>query len=160
VDDLAGDLPTEARDLVTFLGQVSDAYKARALASGDLYVAPHIGGESFGIVLLEAMAAGTPVLASDLEAFSQVLDRGRVGNLVPVGDSDALAQAAVRLLSDQDRRAELAVLGRARAAEFDWSSITQRILSVYETVAVPGEKVREDDRQGPGMFAGRMRGPR
>lgn len=158
VDDLAAVLPAEVRDSVTFLGQVSDADKARALASGDVYVAPHIGGESFGIVLLEAMAAGTPVLASDLEAFSHVLEGGRVGSLVPVGDSAALARAAVALLESPDRRAELAVLGRVRAAEFDWSLITQRILAVYETVAVPGEKVREDDRQGPGMFAGRLRG--
>jgi phosphatidylinositol alpha-mannosyltransferase len=153
-------LPVGLRDQVTFLGRVSDADKARALASGDLYVAPHVGGESFGIVLLEAMAAGTPVLASDLVAFRQVLDDGRTGTLVPVADSRRLAQAAVELLQEPARRAELAAAGRARAAEYDWSVVTQQILAVYDTVRAPGEKVLEDDRQGPGVFAGRLRGAR
>ena len=151
-------LPPELRDQVTFLGRVSDAEKARALASGDVYVAPHVGGESFGIVLLEAMAAGTPVLASDLVAFSQVLDGGRTGCLVPVGDAARMAEEAVELLGSPARRAALAEAGRVRAAEYDWSVVTQQILAVYETVRAPGEKVFEDDRQGPGMFAGRLRG--
>lgn len=158
VDDMTQRLPTHLRESVVFLGRVSESDKARALASADVYVAPHVGGESFGIVLLEAMAAGTPVLASDLMAFSQVLDGGTVGVMSPVGDADALARAAVELLAAPERRAELTRLGRARAAEYDWSVVTDRIVAVYETVAVPGEKVREDDRQGPGMFAGRLRG--
>ncbi|HUW15560.1 MAG TPA: glycosyltransferase family 4 protein [Actinomycetes bacterium] len=151
-------LPPGLRDRVTFLGRVSDADKARALASADIYVAPHIGGESFGIVLLEAMAAGTAVLASDLVAFRQVLDGGHTGRLVPVGDATRLADAAIELLRSPKQRAELADAGQVRAAEYDWSVVTQQILAVYDTVRGPGEKVLEDDRQGPGVFAGRRRG--
>lgn len=158
--DLVGRLPSGLRDDVVLLGRVSDADKARALASGDLYVAPHTGGESFGIVLLEAMAAGTPVLASDLVAFSQVLDGGTFGDLVPVGDAAALADRAVALLASPRRRQELAARGRSRVAQYDWEVVTSQILSVYETVRTPGEKVTEDDRQGPGIFAGRLRGTR
>ena len=81
VDEVRRELPEPVRDRVVLLGLVSDADKARMLRSVDVYVAPNTGGESFGIVLLEAMAAGTPVLASDLEAFRAVLDDGRAGRV-------------------------------------------------------------------------------
>ena len=73
---------------------VSDEDKARLLRSVDLYVAPNTGGESFGIILVEAMSAGAPVLASDLDAFAQVLDQGAAGELFANEDADALADAA------------------------------------------------------------------
>ncbi len=76
-------LPKEMREHVRFLGMVSDEDKARFLRSVDVYVAPNTGGESFGIILVEAMSAGAPVLASDLDAFAQVLDQGRRGNCSP-----------------------------------------------------------------------------
>ncbi|NUS45033.1 MAG: glycosyltransferase family 4 protein, partial [Mycobacteriaceae bacterium] len=76
-----------------FLGQVDDERKASALRSADVYCAPNLGGESFGIVLVEAMAAGTPVVASELDAFRRVLRDGAAGGLTPVGDSATLAQA-------------------------------------------------------------------
>ena len=76
-------LPADVRDAVSFLGMVDDPTRAQALASADLYVAPHTGGESFGITLVEAMAAGAPVLASDLRAFALVLQQGRLGTAVP-----------------------------------------------------------------------------
>ena len=154
IDDM---LPAALRSQVEVLGKVDEATKARALASVDLYVAPHIGGESFGIVLLEAMAAHTPVLASDLPAFRSVLDDGACGALFPVGDSAALADEAVALLGDAQRLATLRAAGDVRVAAFDWPKVTARIVSVYETVTQTGEKVREDDRQGPGVFAGRLR---
>ena len=75
------------------LGQVSDEEKASALRSADVYCAPNLGGESFGIVLVEAMAAGTAVVASELDAFRRVLRDGQAGLLVPIGNSDALAEA-------------------------------------------------------------------
>lgn len=150
-------LPVALRRHVEVLGRVDEVTKARALASVDLYVAPHVGGESFGIVLLEAMAAHTPVLASDLPAFRSVLDDGACGALFPVGDSDALAEAAMRLLADPERRASLRAAGDVRVAGYDWPKVTARVVSVYETVTQSGEKVREDDRQGPGVFAGRLR---
>ena len=76
---------------VEFLGMVSDEDKARLLRSVDLYVAPNTGGESFGIILVEAMSAGAPVLAADLDAFAQVLDQGAAGELFANEDADALA---------------------------------------------------------------------
>ena len=92
----AGDLARHLR----FLGQVDDAGKASAMRSADVYCAPNIGGESFGIVLVEAMAAGTAVVASDLHAFRRVLRDGAVGWLVPVGDGAALADGLIDLLRD------------------------------------------------------------
>jgi len=135
-DDVRDALPADVFDRVHLLGQVSDADKARMLASVDVYVAPNIGGESFGIVLLEAMAVGTPVLASDLEAFRAVLDGGRSGQLFATGDSDDLAREAAVLLDDPDARAALVVLGRATARSYDWSTVARDIVRVYETVAV------------------------
>jgi phosphatidylinositol alpha-mannosyltransferase len=99
-------------------------------------VAPNIGGESFGIVLLEAMAVGTPVLASDLEAFRAVLDGGRSGQLFTTGDPDDLALKAAELLDDPDARTALVALGRATARSYDWSTVARDIVRVYETVAV------------------------
>lgn len=101
------DLPEEMRSRVEFLGMVSDEDKARFLRSVDVYVAPNTGGESFGIILVEALSAGAPVLASDLDAFAQVLDHGAAGELFANEDADALAASAVRLLGDPGRRAEL-----------------------------------------------------
>jgi phosphatidyl-myo-inositol alpha-mannosyltransferase len=135
-DEVRDVLPPGVFDRVHLLGQVSDADKARMLASVDVYVAPNIGGESFGIVLLEAMAVGTPVLASDLEAFRAVLDAGRSGQLFATGDSDDLAMKAAELLDDPDARAALVVLGRATARSYDWSMVARDIVRVYETVAV------------------------
>lgn len=150
-------LPDELGRRVELLGRVSEPDKAALLSSVDLYIAPHIGGESFGIVLLEAMAAGSPVLASDLSAFRDVLDGGRCGGLFVAGDAASLAREASHLLADAERRERLVLAGSERAAEFDWSRVARQIMAVYETVGAQGEKVREDDRQGPGMFAGRLR---
>lgn len=130
-------LPERVVEATEFLGVLSDEDKASALASADLYIAPHTGGESFGIVLVEAMAAGTPVLASDLAAFRRVLDAGRTGMAgatFATGRADDLAELAVELLSDGDRRRALGDLGRARAATFDWAVVAEEILAVYETV--------------------------
>ena len=157
VDEARSALPSGVRDRVTFLGRVSGDDKASALASVDVLVAPNTGGESFGIVLLEAMAAGAPVIASDLVAFRSVLDGGRAGVLTPVGDPSALAQAAIDLLPDRERQAQLASRGAAVAHRYDWDTVARQILDVYATVTAPGILVTEDDRQGPGMFAGRLR---
>jgi phosphatidylinositol alpha-mannosyltransferase len=135
-DEVRSALPAELLDRVELLGQVSDVDKARMLRSVDVYVAPNIGGESFGIVLLEAMAVGTAVLASDLEAFRAVLDGGRSGQLFATGDPDDLALKAAELLDDPDARAALVVLGRAIARSYDWSTVARDIVRVYETVAV------------------------
>jgi phosphatidyl-myo-inositol alpha-mannosyltransferase len=136
-DEVRNALPAELADRVELLGLVSDADKARMLGSVDIYVAPNIGGESFGIVLLEAMAVGTPVLASDLDAFRAVLDGGRSGQLFATGDADDLAAKAAGLLDDSEARAALVPLGMATARSYDWSTVARDIERVYETV-VPG----------------------
>jgi phosphatidylinositol alpha-mannosyltransferase len=141
-------LPRELRDRVEFLGMVSDGDKARLLRSVDLYVAPNTGGESFGIILVEAMSAGAPVLASDLDAFAQVLDGGEAGELYANEDADALAAAAVRLLGDAGRRAELRGRGSRHVRRFDWSTVGADILAVYETVTDGAASVAPDERVG------------
>lgn len=124
------------------LGQVSDEEKASALRSADVYCAPNLGGESFGIVLVEAMAARTPVVASELDAFRRVLRDGTAGMLTPVGDSDALAAALDAVLSDPDRRRALIDVASEVVAEYDWPVVAEQILRVYETVTVGAHGVR------------------
>lgn len=150
-------LPEELRPRVEFLGMISDEDKARFLRSVDLYVAPNTGGESFGIILVEAMSAGAPVLASDLDAFAQVLDQGAAGELFANEDADALAVAATRLLGDSERRAELRERGRAHVRRFDWSTVGADILSVYETVTDGAAAVAADERSGRRMWFGPAR---
>jgi phosphatidyl-myo-inositol alpha-mannosyltransferase len=108
------------------LGPVDDAVKAAALRSMDVFCAPHTGGESFGMVLAEAMAAGAPVLAADLDAFRAVL--GGAGSLFPAG---RLAEALRALLDDPARRATLSATGRARAVAFDWPVVARSFVRVY-----------------------------
>lgn len=141
-------LPAEMRSRVEFLGMVSDEDKARLLRSVDLYVAPNTGGESFGIILVEAMSAGAPVLASDLDAFAQVLDQGEAGELFTNEDANALATAAVRLLGDPARLAELRERGSRHVRRFDWSTVGADILAVYETVTTGATSVATDERVG------------
>ncbi|WP_028930980.1 glycosyltransferase family 4 protein [Pseudonocardia asaccharolytica] len=125
-------------DRLDILGAVDEATKAAALRSIDVYCAPNLGGESFGMVLTEAMAAGAPVLASDLDAFRRVLggsDGPRTGApagvFVPPGDARALAAALADLLDDPARRAALTAAGRRRVAEYDWPVVADSVLQVY-----------------------------
>ncbi|MER7396669.1 glycosyltransferase family 4 protein [Streptomyces sp. NPDC000151] len=141
-------LPAELRSRVEFLGMVTDEDKARLLRSVDLYVAPNTGGESFGIILVEAMSAAAPVLASDLDAFAQVLDQGEAGELFTNENAPALAAAAIRLLRDPARLAELRERGSRHVRRFDWSTVGADILAVYETVADGAASVDTDERVG------------
>ena len=139
------DLREEAAELaghLTFLGQVENHEKASALRSADVYCAPNTGGESFGIVLVEAMAAGTAVVASNLDAFRRVLDDGEAGRLVPVEDPGALAEALIAVLSDDDLRSGYIAAASAAVARYDWSVVADDIMRVYETVAGAGAKVQ------------------
>ncbi|MFC1415958.1 glycosyltransferase family 4 protein [Streptacidiphilus cavernicola] len=141
-------LPPEVRSRIEFLGMVTDHEKASLLRSVDVYVAPNTGGESFGIILVEAMSAGAPVLASDLDAFRQVLDGGAAGELFPVEDAEALAAAAIRLLGDPDRLAALRASGAAHVRRFDWETVGADILSVYETVTTGAAALVDADPGG------------
>jgi phosphatidylinositol alpha-mannosyltransferase len=125
-----------------FLGQVDDAAKASALRSADVYCAPNLGGESFGIVLVEAMAAGTPVVASDLHAFRRVLRDGQAGRLVAVDDSAALAEGLIAVLENDSLAKRYAAAGEEAVRRYDWSVVANQIMRVYETVAVTGNKVQ------------------
>lgn len=114
---------------VRFAGRVDEADKRSLLASGSIHVAPNLRGESFGIVVAEAMAAGSAVVASDLPAFRDVL--AGTGVHVPAGDATVLADSLIALLGDPDRRARLGRDARLRAADFDWSVVTDRYLAAY-----------------------------
>ncbi len=129
--ELAG---PDLRHTLRFLGRVSDAEKASMLKSLDVYCAPNTGGESFGIILTEAMSAGTPVVASDLDAFRRVLDGGIAGVLTPIGDSPALARSLGTVLDDSGRRAVLSAQGRRVVAAYDWPVVAATVVKVYETV--------------------------
>jgi len=129
--ELVAGVPPALRDRVVYLGQVSEADKPRMLRSVDLYVAPNTGGESFGMILTEAMAAGTPVVASDLDAFRRVLDGGRAGRLFPTGDAAALAEVLGSLLDAPEERAALVAGAREAVAGYDWPVVALRVLEVY-----------------------------
>jgi phosphatidylinositol alpha-mannosyltransferase len=124
-----------------FLGQVDDAEKASGLRSADLYCAPNTGGESFGIVLVEAMAAGTPVVASDLDAFRRVLLDGAAGRLVPTDDPEVLAESIITVLSDDELRCGYVKTAATAVRRYDWSVVAQQIMRVYETVAASRARV-------------------
>jgi phosphatidylinositol alpha-mannosyltransferase len=116
---------------VEFLGKVSDAEKAQLYRTADIFVSPATGGESFGIVLLEAMAASAPIVASDIHGYKGVVRRGREGLLVPPHEPKELALALGRLLDDPGLRAEMGAAGRARAEAFSWPSVTAKVEDYY-----------------------------
>jgi phosphatidylinositol alpha-mannosyltransferase len=116
---------------VEFLGRVSDREKAQLFRTADVYVSPATGRESFGIVLLEAMAAGTPVVCSDIHGYKGVVRRGREGLLVPPREPKPLAGAIARLLADDELRARMALSGQERAEEFSWSRVTAKVDDYY-----------------------------
>lgn len=149
--DFRSDLPAALTGKVELLGMLSEIDKARLLRSVDVYCAPNLGGESFGVILLEAMAAGTPIVASELDAFAAVLEDGAGGVLVPCGDATALAGALGRVLDDAPLRAALAAAGARIVADYDWPVVAGRILDVYETVvaASPGEVTALPDSESP-----------
>jgi phosphatidylinositol alpha-mannosyltransferase len=135
-DEVCARVSPELRDRIVVLGLVSEQDKIRAYHSVDVFVAPNLGGESFGIVLAEAMSAGAPILASDIEAFRRVLLGGRAGALFPVGNAAALAAGAADLLDDPARRKLLSAEARAAVRAYDWSTVARAVVRVYETVAV------------------------
>ena len=129
------------RDRVVFLGEVNEEDKVRVLHSVDVFCAPNTGGESFGYVLAEAMAAGAPIVASDLEAFRRVLRGGQAGELFPAEDPAALAAAIGRLLGDPQRRADLSTAAFEAVQAYDWPVVARDVVRVYETVISGGGHV-------------------
>jgi len=143
-EELLKDAGPELAKRIVLLGQVDDETKARALRSVDVYCAPNTGGESFGIILTEAMSAGAAVAASDLDAFRRVLDDGKAGVLTAVEDPAALAAGLRDLLADAGRRADFVEVARQRVMTFDWSVVANQVLRVYESaMAADPRRVRE-----------------
>lgn len=126
---------------ITFLGRLTEEEKVKFLASLNLYVAPNTGGESFGIILAEAMASGTPVLASDIPAFVDLLSVGNCGQTFASEDSSALAHSITDLLKSTERLQKLAENGLVAAIRFDWGSVADQIMSVYEVAMTGNGKV-------------------
>ncbi|MSW58292.1 MAG: glycosyltransferase [Actinobacteria bacterium] len=131
----------ELRGRVKFLGLLSDKEKESFLKSIQIYVAPNTGGESFGIILTEALSAGTAVVASDIPAFKAVLENGEAGALFQNEDSTDLAKVLVELLRDKDRREKLASNGKLSAQKYDWQVVAEQIESVYEMAIAGGQRV-------------------
>ncbi|MEV4076357.1 glycosyltransferase family 4 protein [Nonomuraea fuscirosea] len=132
-------------DRVTVLGMVSEADKIRAYHSVDVFCAPNTRGESFGIVLAEAMASGATVLASDIPAFRRVLGEGQAGALFTNGDPASLAREAAALLGAPERRAKLAAEALVAVRKYDWSTVARDVVRVYETVTMSGAGRVEED---------------
>ena len=156
-----GDAPdiraTVARfgDSVSFLGGISDEEKESLLAGASIYVAPQTGGESFGIVLVEAMAARTTVVASDIPAFRAVLEDGRAGALFETGSSDSLASALVELLGDRERLDALADAGQRASAQYDWEVVADKVFEVYKLAIEMGSPADSGSRRALDLIRGR-----
>ena len=152
-EELIDEVPLADRLAISHIGRISNVQKPDVFASGTVYVAPNTGGESFGIVLLESMASGTPVVASDLPAFVRVLENGKSGVTFKNEDPEDLAQVLIETLRDENKLAALKAAGYARASQFDWALVATRVLEIYESVHLPGIKVEPDLA---GQFLGRL----
>lgn len=124
------------RQRFTFLGRITEEDKANFMSSVSIYVAPNTGGESFGIILAEALAGGASVLASDIPAFDSLLGHGKYGSLFQSENSEDLAKRAIELFNNPELRRTIARAGRAYAQSFDWDVVAERIYDVYEMAMV------------------------
>ena len=140
-EEVLAKVDPQLRNRVEFLGKISEEDKADFLASVSLYIAPNTGGESFGIILAEAMAGGAAVVASNIPAFADVLGNGQYGALFESENSENLAKVIIDLLRDETKRRELAAAGAVHAQRFDWGQVGEEIFEVYELAMVSGQKV-------------------
>jgi len=140
--DVEKSIDPQLRHRFEFLGKISEHEKANFMSSVSIYVAPNTGGESFGIILAEALAGSACVVASDIPAFDDLLGQGQFGALFKSEDSTDLAKVIIDLLRDEKKRSELATAGRTRGQSFDWDIVAQQIYSVYEMSIVGSEKVK------------------
>jgi phosphatidylinositol alpha-mannosyltransferase len=141
-EEVIESIDPQLRQRFEFLGKISESEKADFMSSVAVYVAPNTGGESFGIILAEALAGGACVVASDIPAFDDLLGQGEFGALFESESSTALAKVVIDLLRDQAKRQELSSRGKERAKMFDWTVVAEQIFSVYEMSIVGSQKVR------------------
>jgi phosphatidylinositol alpha-mannosyltransferase len=140
-EEVIESIDPQLRQRFEFLGKISESEKADFMSSVAVYVAPNTGGESFGIILAEALAGGACVIASDIPAFDDLLGQGEFGALFESESSTELAKVVIDLLRDETKRKELSSRGRERAREFDWKVVAEQIFSVYEMSIVGSQKV-------------------
>ncbi|CAN2203609.1 RfaG Glycosyltransferase [Candidatus Nanopelagicaceae bacterium] len=149
-------VPQQFRNRFTFLGRISEDEKADFLHSIGLYVAPNTGGESFGIILAEALAGGAAVVASDIPAFQALLGDGTYGSLFSSEDSGSLAKTVIEILKNNEKRDSLRSAGKVYAQSFDWDVVAERIYDVYEMAMVGlGKVVLSSESRGWNKFLGK-----
>jgi phosphatidylinositol alpha-mannosyltransferase len=155
-DEFLKSVPTHLHNRFDFLGRISEEEKADFLHSIGVYVAPNTGGESFGIILAEALAAGAAVVASDIPAFDALLGGGSYGTLFESEKSDALADAIIDILHDNEKRDGLRKAGKVHAQTFDWDEVAERIYDVYEMAMVGlGKVTLSSENRGWNKFLGK-----
>jgi len=155
-DEFLRDVPSHLRERFSFLGRISEEEKADFLHSIGVYVAPNTGGESFGIILAEALAAGAAVVASDIPAFQALLGGGKYGELFTSEDPTSLAKSISILLKDRERRDQLKRDGKVYAQYFDWDEVATRIYDVYELAMVGlGKVTLSSENRGWNKFLGK-----
>jgi phosphatidylinositol alpha-mannosyltransferase len=155
-EEFLKEVPSHLRSRFSFLGRISEEEKADFLHSIGVYVAPNTGGESFGIILAEALAAGAAVVASDIPAFQALLGDGKYGSLFTSEDPASLASSISALLLDQGKRDQLKSDGKIYAQNFDWDEVATRIYDVYEMAMVGLSKVTlSSENRGLNKFLGK-----
>ena len=140
-EEFLSQIDPQLRNRIEFLGRLSETDKADFMSSVGAYVAPNTGGESFGIILAEALAGGAAVIASNIPAFSALLENGRYGKLFNSEDSTDLAKVVIDLLRERSARDLMAQAGQKYAQKFDWDVVAKDIFEVYEMAIVGNGKV-------------------
>lgn len=140
-EEFLAQIDPQLRNRIEFLGKLTESEKADFMSSVGAYVAPNTGGESFGIILAEALAGGAAVVAADIPAFAALLENGKYGKLFKSEDATDLAKVVIDLLRDQDARNLMARSGQEYAQQFDWDVVAQDIFEVYEMAIVGSGKV-------------------
>jgi phosphatidylinositol alpha-mannosyltransferase len=155
-EEFLKEVPSVLHHRFEFLGRITEEEKADFLHSIGVYVAPNTGGESFGIILAEALAAGAAVVASDIPAFDALLGHGAYGTLFASENASSLAEAVNKVLGDDALRNRLRADGKAYAQSFDWDVVAERIYDVYEMAMVGlGKVVLSSDNRGWNKFLGK-----
>ena len=140
-EEFLSQIDPQLRSRIQFLGKLTETEKANFMSSVGAYIAPNTGGESFGIILAEALAGGAAVIAADIPAFTALLENGKYGRLFKSEDSTDLAKVIIELLREPQVRNEMARSGQKYAQKFDWDVVAKDIFEVYEMAIVGSGKV-------------------